>query len=439
MITANKYVVPKYIPLLLNTPFTIINTIAQSKEGVSDFYSLSDLSQKYSPVHKFNSDSSFRKMNVVIFILESFGKEYTDARSQDGRSFTPFLDTLKSTGLYCPNAYANASRSMDAMPPILGGFPSLLRTSFVNSAYSVNKIAGLAALLRNEDYKTAFFHGGHNGTMGFDMFAFAAGFNEYYGKNEYNNDADFDGGWGIWDEPFFHYMAEKVNTYNKPFLSVVFSLSSHDPYPLPDKMKDTLFAGEPKILRSVAYTDYSLRQFFETASKMDWYKNTLFVLVPDHTSLSFSPKYGSLLGKVSIPIIYYCPSDPQLHGDFVGVTQQLDIMPSVLDYLHYNRSFISYGKSIFEPGYRFSVSFNGTNYQVVDSSHFILFDGNRILQLNHFRTDSLLENDLIGIDTLYRLDLEKNTKAYLQEYFFRLNNNALSDTFSIKQIVKSLP
>jgi phosphoglycerol transferase MdoB-like AlkP superfamily enzyme len=434
IITANKYVSPKYIPLLLNTPFIILNTVQQHKEALDEFYPIVQLENMYSPVHKIDRNGAFKPMNVVIIILESFGKEYFNAKSEEGLRLTPFLDSLSRVGLYCNNAFANAKRSMDAMPPILGGFPSLLQTSFVSSVYSVNTVCGLATILKGQKYETAFFHGGKNGTMGFDMFSKSVGFDKYYGKDEYNNEKDFDGSWGIWDEEFLQFMARTIDAFKQPFLSVVFSLSSHEPYYLPQQYQDRFFPNEPKILRTVAYTDYALRRFFTTISKMSWYRNTLFVICPDHTSLAFDREYKTAVGKVSIPLIYFCPSDKNLHGVYGNVTQQLDIMPSILDYLNYPIPFNAFGKSIFAEGYRYSVSFNDINFQLIDSSYCLVFDGHKTIRINNYKSDPLLLHDLTGKNDTIQKALEKNLKAFLQDYYFRLNNDLLADTLSIKNL-----
>jgi phosphoglycerol transferase MdoB-like AlkP superfamily enzyme len=429
LITANRYVSPNYIPLLLNTPFTILNTINQKSEKTENYFSSDEISQYFSPVHHPVETEEFKKKNIVIIILESFGKEYVSSKSKTGEKFTPFLDSLEKAGLYCSNAFANAKRSIDAMPPILGGFPSLLHTSFLGSAYSINTLRGLPAILKEYNYVSAFYHGGKNGTMGFDMFCKSIHFDAYYGRKEYNNDDDYDGGWGIWDEEFLQYMANNINQSPEPFLSVVFTLSSHEPYPIPERYKDKFFPGEPKILRSVAYTDYALRKFFETCSKMNWYKNTLFVLCPDHTSVVIDSHYNASPARVSIPIIYFCPSDSTLHGNYDKVTQQLDIMPSILDYLKYPHSYVSYGKSIFESGYRFSISFNDVNYQIIDSSYCLLFDGEKRIRVNTYNKENLIASKNITNDSSdVQKQLENYLKAYLQDYYFRLNKNFLADT-----------
>ena len=430
IISANNYVTPAYVPLLFNTPFVIINTFKQQEANGQHYFSPEECSHIYSPLQINNSQpDSLRSDNVIIIILEGIGKEYFEAKTRDNKSFTPFLDSLAEVGLYCSHAYANAFRSIDALPPILGGFPSMLNTAYISSAYSVNKTRGLPEILNEEGYETAFFHGGHNGTMGFDIFTKSIGIKHYFGCKEYNNKQDYDGAWGIWDDKFLQYVACKIDKFKEPFLVSVFTLSSHDPYNLPDRFKNNFHPGEDQILRCIEYTDYSLKEFFNTISKSPWFSNTLFVICPDHTSKPLSEPYKSQIGRVSIPMIFYAPGNSSLKGKYDKVTQQLDIMPTVLNYLGYSKPFIAYGKSIFSDGYRFSVNNNSRNFQSIDSSYSIVFDGEKILEVRKIGINSgpLPNRTNSNGDTSY-FNLERVTKAYIQDYYQRLNTNQMAET-----------
>lgn len=428
MISANKYVSSKYIPLVLNTPFTLINTINQYSLEDKEYFPLDELSDIYSPVQKFNySESDFREKNVVLIILESFGKEYIEYK-QDSISFTPFLDSLFDEGLYFENAFANAFRSMDALPAVISGFPSMMGTAYINSAYSVNSVSSLATILRFEkNYKTAFFHGGNNGTMGFDIFCKAADVEEYHGATEFGDEKYHDGSWGIYDEEFFQYMNMKLDNYNKPFFSVLFSLSSHDPYPIPEKYRNKFPEGPLPILKSIAYTDYSLNKMFQMASKMDWYENTLFIITADHTSIAIDKKYNTRIGRVRMPLFFFSPGDSALKGNSRKIVQHLDMVPSILDYIGYDKSFVSFGKSVFRSeGYDYSINYNDINYQIIDSAYCLLFDGENSIGLYNYINDELLNENLIDKREDIKKSLEKTLKAYVQNYTYRMNQNLLT-------------
>lgn len=436
IISANQYVNSGYIPLLLNTPFVIINTMNHQEASEMKFYPPDICAGIFNPLHISTSQPhKFVHKNVVILILESFGKEYMVAKGKDGKSFTPFLDSLSHLGLNCTHAYANAFRSIDALPAILGGFPSMLNTTFISSAYSINKTRGLPEILKEEGYRTAFFHGGHNGTMGFDIFTKSVGIDHYYGFNEYNNDEDYDGAWGIWDEKFLQYMDREIDKFRQPFFAAVFTLSSHDPYSIPKKFADRFHPGENPVLRAVEYTDFSLKEFFKKAAHSKWFSNTLFVICPDHTSKPLSNPYKTMYGRVSIPLIFYAPGDSSLTGQYNMVTQQLDIMPSVLDYLGYRKKYVAFGKSIFASGYRFSVSDEVSAFQTIDSSYCITFDGEKILKILKIQNPTDPLNSLKPVSDSACKHLKNVTKAYLQDYYWRMTQNHLADTVSMNKTI----
>ena len=199
------------------------------------------------------------------------------------KGYTPFLDSLMGHSKSFTYAIANGRKSIDGLPSVISSIPSLGVPYFL-SPYSGNRINSLASLLGAEGYHTSFFHGAPNGSMGFNAFMNLAGVDHYYGMDEYGNADDFDGLWGIWDEPFLQFYADKLNTFPEPFMSSFFSVSSHHPFEIPDEYEDRFEGGPLPIHRCIQYTDFALKRFFEKASTMPWYKNTLFVITADHTS-----------------------------------------------------------------------------------------------------------------------------------------------------------
>ncbi len=434
--TAHKYASPKYIPLLFNTPFVMLNTISQKDLIKADYFDLKYSEKIYSPLRSYGCNKDFNAQNVIIIILESFSKEFIGALNPAQKGYTPFLDSLINVSLVFDNAFANANRSLDALPAIVTSLPPLDSRTFITSLYSTNKLEGLAGILRSEGYHTSFFHGGQNGTMGFDYFCKSAGIEEYYGENEYPSREDRDGTWGIYDEEFLQFFADKLNHFEKPFMSVVFTLSSHEPYPIPEKYKNKFNRSKEKILNSIAYTDYSLKQFFETASRSDWFTNTLFVICADHTSCPIEKQYGTQIGKYKIPVIYYHPGDTSIRGISHEVTQQIDIFPSVLDYLHYNKKFIAFGYSVFsEEQPKFWFCHNSGIYYIADSAYFLIFDGFEGIELYNYKTDSLLQTNIISEKPEISEFLEKNLKAILENYQYRKEKNLIADTVKLSTLM----
>ncbi len=309
---AGQYVKePLETAIVLNTPFAIYRTLEKQSLKKVNYFNQQELEAIYNPIHHNHSSDSMKRSNVVIFILESFGREYIEAYnkhllSEGYQGFTPFLDSIIGNSLYYKHSFANGRKSIDAMPSNLASIPMMVEPYFLTS-YSGNKINSIASILRNEGYHTAFFHGAPNGSMGFQAFANVAGFQEYYGLNEYPSSEGFDGMWGVWDEEFFQFFADKLNDFKQPFCAALFSVSSHHPFKVPERYEGRFPKGTLPIHQCVAYTDYSLKKFFEKASKMSWFDNTLFVFTADHANQSYYPEYKTNIGVFAVPIIFHKP------------------------------------------------------------------------------------------------------------------------------------
>ena len=426
IIDAVRYTETKNIPLVLNTPFTILKTIGNSQLTEKSFFTEEEALAYFNPVRNYSSNKNFNPENIVIIILESFSKEYIGALSGK-EGYTPFLDSLIQHSLVYPNAFANGKRSIEAVPSIIASLPTLMISSYVSSSYATNNINSLASLLKNKGYHTSFFHGGSNGTMGFDNFAYTAGIEEYYGMNEYGKNEDFDGTWGILDEEFLQFYANKLNSFEEPFFSSVFTLSSHHPYKIPGKHEGKFRKGPLKILEAVGYSDFSLRRFFKTASEMPWFENTLFVITADHTSLPLDPEYKTNLGQFRVPIIFFHPADSSLQGKKNLITQQLDIMPSVLDLLDYDEPFISFGNSVLDPrADHFALTFQNGIYQFIENGYTLIYNQKEgPIALYNFEIDPLLKNNLIRTSQSTLINMVKKIESIIQEYNRRMIRNEM--------------
>ncbi len=433
IVNAGQYTEPRYFPIILNTPFTIIKT--KDEAGIKEkqyFSSKQELDSEFTPFHKGKrNEHGMKKLNVFIIILESFTAEHSaflNPKLDNGKykGYTPFLDSLMEHSLVF-RGFANGEKSIDGIPAILSGIPSLMYSAYLLSPYVTNKISSIAGILKKDGYSTAFFHGGTNGTMGFEAYTMIAGFDNYFGRYEYNNDADFDGKWGIFDEPFLQFTASKLNEMHKPFMASVFTLSSHHPYTIPDKYKGVFPKGTLDIHESIGYADYSLKRFFNTMKKMEFFDSTLFILTADHTYAGHYPFYKTAVGRYSIPIIFYSPV-ADWHTKSNEIAQQTDIMPSILDYLNDTASFVSFGQSVFDStATRFAVSYLYGIYQLIQNDFILKFDGEKDLALYNYSNDSLLQHDLKnGEDSIVAKNMDKMVKAIVQQYNYRMINNKLT-------------
>lgn len=434
---ANQYVSsPDGAAIVLNTPFCIIRTIGKKPFTEKDFFSEEELERIFTPLKQYTSHGTPNGKNVAIIIVESFGKEYIGAFNprKDG-SLTPFLDSLLTVSKSYLYSYGNGKKSIDGMPSVLSSIPMFVEPFFVTEA-SLNKVSGVAGELKKMGYSSAFFHGAPNGSMGFQAFANTTGFDKYYGLDEFctapghNGMNDHDGTWAIWDEPFLQYYAECMNKMQEPFVTSVFTASSHHPFRIPAEYSTTFLGGEDPFFKCVQYTDYALKRFFEYAKGQEWYKNTLFVITADHTNHSIEPRYKTAAGWFEVPVIFFSPDgDPAFAPgiDSTTIAQQADIMPTVLEYVGYDKPFIAFGKSLLSTPAEESYAVNFTNeiFQYYKGEHILQFNGEKSTALYNLHKDIEMKNNIIGTDNVQE-SMERELKAIIQQYMNRMVQDRLT-------------
>ena len=360
--------------------------------------------------------------NIVIIVLESFSQEYMGCYNKGIMpSFTPFLDSLAE---HCVvyQGRANGKKSIEGIPAIFASLPTLMTFPLTLSDYADDSLYALPAILRDNGFHTAFFHGSYNGVMGFDELCRQMGFEEYYGKDEYmadrlSRESDFDGCWGIFDEHYLQYMSRRLSTFKEPFMAGVFTLSSHHPYTMAPEHRDDFEKGPHPLCRVVSYTDNALRKFFDAARKTDWYEHTTFIITADHSGQGLHREYNDYDGWYRIPMLIYRPLYEEYcvpefgkgwscHKVSPRLMQQTDIMPTVLDYLGLQTPAVCFGTSVFRnPDKGWQIAYGNGYYQLETQ------DGIAVLGEE--------KEEVLGFGNIEML------KAIVQQYNHRMINNKL--------------
>ena len=419
----NDVKTPQLSDVVLNSAFTVLKTLGMNKVKKTNRFSQEEINSVLNPVKHYTENNRFGKRpNVVIFILESMAREYWGSMNVSYdipgfKGYTPFLDSLAQHSLIFPNHFATSRKSIHGMPSILAGIPSF-ETSYSSSLYSRQKVESVVSVAKALDYDTSFFHGAANGSMGLSGFANTLGYEQYYGRTEFNNDNEFDGFWGIWDEPFFLFTKSILDQKKTPFLSTIFTISSHEPYIIPKKYEGVFDKGDLQMHQCVGYTDFALKKFFESSKNSDWFDDTIFIFTADHGNQTFYPFYKKMVNRFANPLMIYKPN-----SNLVGVDNRLashmDIFPTVADLIDYPKPFRSWGRSLVsddttEP---FVVNyFSGGSYFIMDENYICVhngFDAIGFYELN----DKNFENNIIDQKNQLMVDLEKKCSLFLENYF----------------------
>jgi phosphoglycerol transferase MdoB-like AlkP superfamily enzyme len=262
--------------------------------------------------------------------------------------------------------------------------------------------------------------------MGFDAFSVVSGYENYYGRTEYDNETDFDGKWGIYDEEFFQYFKRGLDGQQEPFSSCFVSISSHNPYVIPERYEQVFNEGDLPIHKSIQYADYALGKFFKAAAQSKWFDNTLFVMTADHSAQAEDAYYTNRVGMYAVPLIFYHPAG-NLSGESMQVTQQADILPSVLHYLGYESEFIAFGNSVFNfEKAGFAVNYLNGLHQLIQGKYVLQFDGIETVGLYNYEMDSDLSGNVSEKQPEVTRVMETLLKGIIQSYNSRLINNQLT-------------
>jgi len=393
--------------LVLNSPYHFLRTLKNDQIKPLKFYATDDEAKNIILNHRDFRDGyqGKKNTNVVLIILESFSTEYVE------KGYAPFLSELIKENTSFRKHLANGRRSIESLPSILCGLPSLLKEPLSKSIYSGNKFSCFPKILKDAGYTNYFFHAGARGTMGFEAYTLANGFEKYFAKEDYGNN-DFDGTWGTFDGPYLQYVVKNINQMKEPFLAGIFTLSSHQPYRIPDNLSGKFPKGNLEIHASIGYTDYALRAFFDSAKKEKWFSNTVFIITSDHSQKLETKKYQNLVGRYRVPLIVVGGSKM----DMDKVTQHSDIPRTVLDLVEVEGELPATSVSAYS-------SDKGAAINFADGSTFYLATDNSVYTLDKkysydWETGAMKETE----------DLPENSllKAYLQYFMNGLINNNLS-------------
>lgn len=405
--------------LTLSNPYCFLRSLDKTTEyDNASCFDQEVIDTLFTPIHHIDSSlHDLGQRNVVVFILESFSKEHSKYlnpqlyKNEDG--CTPFLDSLMREGYTFVNAFANGMKSIESVPAILASIPSF-KTSFATMPELFGDFEAMPEVLAKQGYHTSFFSGSERNSMGFEEISQRFGVKHCYCRDEYEasypvNDNTIEPFWGVYDMPYFLFIADEIGKMPEPFFASVFNLTSHHPYRVPPDHAEIVPQGHTLEQRVVAYTDLSLRTFFDRVKTEPWFDNTIFVFVADHVSpICYDPQSYTMKGHSSIIEFLYTP-DSTLCGIDSTIVQQLDIMPTVLGLVGNKEPYFSFGRDVFNEPERRPVAFNSVNrvYQcITDVSTF------------YFDTDKTLK--YIGSEPT--IDNEDFIKSMLQRYAECLDN-----------------
>jgi len=397
--------------LALNAAFTVGRTLVSGKGEVVNFFPVKDaietvqdllnidpklpVSDKF-PVFRHHEPASVgtsgKKPNIVFMVMESWGGKWVGAMGAPVKA-TPVFDELSEGGLLFTDFYATGRRSQEAMASICMGVPLFSDMDIFTSGLEQNNFRGLGRIFAEQGYETVFMHGGKVGTLGLNGFARIAGFNRYVGMEDLElKPGDYDGAWGVYDHAMAGHINDELRTLKEPFFLLWFTLSSHEPFRIPDGFPRIQPNGtrEGKMYNALYYSDHSLGEFFRKAKVEDYFENTVFIIVGDHSA---GKNLVTPRERHRIPLLVYSPG--RFEPDQVNkVGNQIDLIPTIMDVAGIPGDHHSLGNSMFGAGRGYAYVNLGNIYGWLQKDRVLTVntDGSSAM-LYEYNTDKPLEED----------------------------------------------
>lgn len=228
--------------------------------------------------------SQGKPKNIVILLQESQGAQFIGTLG--GRPLSPEFDKLAEQGWLFENLYATGTRSVRGIEAVTAGFTPTPARATVKLTKSQNGFFTIADLLGRQGYHTSFIYGGEKHFDNMASYFYGNGIQQIIDEKDYKN-PKFSATWGVSDEDLFdkaHETFTALANGDKPFFSLVFTSSNHDPFEFPDGKID-LFDKEKQTRNNAAkYADYALGHFFKLAKGSNYWQDTIFLVIADHDS-----------------------------------------------------------------------------------------------------------------------------------------------------------
>lgn len=286
------------------------------------------------------------KPNIVFILLESWSADNVESLGGLG-GITPNFKALEKEGLLFTDFYSNGWTSDQGMSSIFSSFPVFPYVAIINQSDKSRKLPCLNKSLAEKGYHSSYFFGGQLTYGNIKGYLLSQGFDIVKDEIDYHHLPA--GALGAHDEYMFAQFKEELKQLPEPFMSTLFTISSHSPYDFPAEHKLSFNSREDKYVNSVAYTDKCLGDFMESVEQEDWYANTLFVIVADHSHSSPIKRRVAQKERYKIPMLWMGEvlSEQYKGKQHHKMGSHIDISPSILAQLNLNNKAYHFGNDLF--------------------------------------------------------------------------------------------
>ncbi|MEH7094176.1 LTA synthase family protein [Neobacillus vireti] len=320
-------------------------------------------------------------MNVIYLHLESF-QNFLINYKLNGEEVTPFLNSLikDQNTMYFDNFFhqTGQGKTSDAefmLENSLFGLPE----GSVFTTKGLNTFQAAPAILGQNGYTSAVFHGNSGSFWNRNEIYKSFGFDKFYDANYYQINSSDEAEYGLMDKPFYQQSIPLLESLPQPFYTKFITVANHYPYAM--NQKDATIApastGDKSVdgyFQTARYADEALRQFFDYLKKSGLYNNSIIIMYGDHYGISenHNKAMAKVLGKEEITSfdsagLQRVPLFIRVPGVQGGVNHeyggQVDLLPTVLHLLGIDtKDNVQFGTDLLSKQHDSLVAFRNGDY-----------------------------------------------------------------------------
>ncbi|HTN07007.1 LTA synthase family protein [Agriterribacter sp.] len=392
----------------VNTPWHLSSSLLKNRHsGQKNMYSYlppGEAAERVNHLYQKCGDDSTRfiltqqRPNIVFIQLESFTADVIQELGGDSGVATNISKLIRE-GVLFTGIYASGVRTDQGIIALLSGFPAQPQTNIVNQPEKIEHMPFLSLALKNENYHNAFYYGGELSFGRFNAIAHRAGFDHIVGLEDFS-DAGLFNKWGADDKSLLDKYVAEMQRPAQPFFSYIITSSSHEPFTVP---MPAVFAGDShneQFKNACYFTDRSLGSFFEAVKTMDWYKNTLFVLVADHGHHLPRDRKFNEPARYHIPLIFFGDVLKEAYRGqkITGMGSQTDIATTLLKQLQITDTAFKWGNDLLNPNRKpFAFYTFDDGFAWLTAKDTLIFDNRakRLLIPVHKSADAAMNDSLL--------------------------------------------
>ena len=316
------------------------------------------------PTESINSDTLLNttRPDIVIVLLESAGELFAP--------FMPHLQSLKQQGVRFDSCYANSWRTDRGTVCTWSGFPSFPTSSVMKMPSKSRQLPSIARTLQAEGYHTTYLYGGDINFTNMRSYLLSTGFERLHWQKDYTLEEQKSAQWGVRDDITCNTLYDMIIHEKSPFLIGYSTLSTHDPWDVPVKVRDN------EIENAFSYLDQCINTLVERLKKTPQWKNLLLILLPDH-SMDFNGISEHDARRNHIPMVWIGGAVKAPKAISV-ICNQTDLPATLLGQLQLSHRQFRYSRDVLSKNYTqpFAVHTFNNGISVIDPSGFALYDLN---------------------------------------------------------------